>query len=281
MKRIISFFIFIFVLTGVAYADDKLAFRYNIIATDSDNSSIDKKKGKISFRIFENQGKVFFKGSEIKIIDNKFDISIENLTGKQVLTFSNEQKEEVSFTYYISDDNGLVKDYNLPGTDADVYVKTIDTIKITYTSKECSKINQFLDLLNKIPAKVKSNIKEITLLPVNHVSGAAGTTNYNKITFYNLFTYSTSQVKNIVFHEIAHTWAADLIKQKIMDYSYTNFSKAVVSDKNYVSNYSKKSVQNGKYNEDFAESFAFYMMDKDAFSKKFSNRASYLTDLII
>ena len=113
-----------------------------------------------------------------------------------------------------------------------------------------------MNLIKEMPEKTKTNLKEITLLPKDHVSKAAGITDNNKITFYNLSNYTNSQIKNIVFHEVAHTWAHDLRSKKVIDYSYTDFSKAIKTDNNYVTNYSKTSPS-----EDFAESIAFYLID--------------------
>jgi hypothetical protein len=76
-------------------------------------------------------------------------------------------------------------------------------------------------------SKMKTNLKEIKLLPINHSSKAAGITDYNKVTLYNISTYTDKEIQRIVTHEIAHTWAHELRKDKIIDYSYTNFGKAV------------------------------------------------------
>ena len=43
MKKFISTLLFIFLYTGVSFADDRLALMYNILPDDSKNSVIDKK----------------------------------------------------------------------------------------------------------------------------------------------------------------------------------------------------------------------------------------------
>jgi hypothetical protein len=126
-----------------------------------------------------------------------------------------------------------------------------------------------------MPDTTKANLTEITLLPTKHESGAAGITAYNKITLYNLSSYTNNQIKNIVSHEIAHTWAFELMRTKTLDYFYTDFSKAAEEDGNYVTKYSKTSAS-----EDFAESVSFYLIDTENFEKNHPARAEYIEGLL-
>ena len=276
MKKIFALLLSTFLYTGIAFADDRLALMYNIIPDDDSkkNSVIDSRvQKKLSFRLYTVQGDIYFNEKEVTINNGKFDIDITGLTGKQEIKFTNNENEEAVFTYYISNENGLVKDYMLENKQA--YIKTLNNTKIIYTEKDSKKIDYVLSLINKMPEKTKSNLKEIILLPVNHASKAAGITNYNKITLYNLSTYTDKEIQRIVTHEIAHTWAHELRKNKVIDYSYTNFGKAVKEDNKFVTNYSKNSLS-----EDFADSIALYLADTNSFTKTFPARASYIANLI-
>jgi len=276
MKKFVAILFSLFLYTGVAFADDRIALMYNIIPDDDSkkNSVIDSRtQKKLSFKLYNSQDKIYLNNKEVTVVNGKFDIDISNLVGKQELKFTNSQNEEAILTYYISDKNGFVKDYLLENKQT--YVKTVENIKILYTAKDAGKINYVSNLIQKIPATIKTNVKEIKLLPINHKSKAAGITDYNKITLYNLSTYTDKEIQRIVTHEIAHTWAHDLRKNKIIDYSYTNFGKAVKADKNYVTNYSKNSLS-----EDFADSIALYLADTTSFSNNFPARADYIENLL-
>jgi len=276
MKKVFAILISIFLYTGIAYADDRIALMYNIIPDDDSkkNSVIDSRvQKKLNFKLYANQGSIYFEGKEVNVTDNRFSISIEGMNGKQDLKFTNNENEEAIFTYYISDENGLVEDFMLENKQA--YIKTIENTKVIYTSKDAKKIDYISNLITKMPAKTKTNLKEITLLPVEHSSKAAGITDYNKVTLYNLSTYTDKEIQRIVTHEIAHTWAHELRKDKVIDYSYTNFGKAVKEDNNFVTNYSKNSLS-----EDFADSVALYLADDSSFTKNFPARANYISSLL-
>ena len=276
MKKVLTFLLSIFLYTGIAFADDRIALMYNIIPDDDSkkNSVIDSNvQKKLSFKLYTVQGNIYFDGKEVTITDGKFDIDITGLVGKQEIKFTNNENEEAIFTYYISNENGLVKDYMLENKQA--YIKTLNNVKILYTSKDAKKIDYVSSLISNMPTKTKANLKELKLLPVNHSSKAAGITDYNKVTLYNLSTYTDKEIQRIVTHEIAHTWAHELRKNKVIDYSYTNFGTAVKADNNFVTNYSKNSLS-----EDFADSIALYLADTDSFTKKFPARANYISNLI-
>jgi len=276
MKKLFSILISLFLYTSLSFADDKIALKYNIIAADDskNNSVIDSKiQKKLNFKLFSVQGAVYFNNQEINIVDKNFEIDLTGLTGKQEIKFTNSENESVIFTYYISDENGLIQNYKLENEQA--YVKTVNDVKILYTNKDSKKIDYVENIINKLPTNLKTNVSEIELLPVKHSSNAAGITNYNKITLYNLSNYSNSEIKRIIIHEITHTWAHDLRTKKIIDYSYTNYEKAVKKDNNYVTNYSKNSLS-----EDFADSVAYYLIDTTSFTKKFPARANYIKALM-
>lgn len=276
MKKIFATLISIFLYTSIAFADDRIALMYNIIPDDDSkkNSVIDSRvQKKLGFKLYKTQGTIYFNSKEVAITNGRFEIDITGMVGKQDLKFTNNENEEATFTYYISDEKGLIKDFMLENKQA--YIKTLDDTKIIYTSKDANKINYISNLITKMPTKTKANLKEITLLPVNHPSKAAGITDYNKVKLYNLSTYTDKEIQRIVTHEIAHTWAHELRKNKIIDYSYTNFGKAVKADNNFVTDYSKNSLS-----EDFADSIALYLADTNSFTKSFPERANYISSLI-
>ncbi len=275
MKKIFSILISLFLYTTVSFADDRVALMYNIIPDDDskNNSIIDSRiQKKLGFKLFRTQSAIYFNSQEVNVVNGRFEIDLNGLIGKQELKFTNDQNEEMIFTYYISDEKGLVKDYMLENKQ--VYVKALENTKIIYTSKDAKKIDYVIELIKKMPEVTKTNLKEITLLPTKHISKAAGITNYNKVTLYSLSTYTDKEIQRIVTHEIAHTWAHELRKAKIIDYSYTSFGSAVKADGNAVTDYSKNSLS-----EDFADSVALYLANADSFTKNFPARANYIANL--
>ena len=277
MKKLVSLIVSMFLYTSVAFADDRLALAFNIIADDDSkkNSVIDTRaQKKLSFRLFANQNEtIYMNGQEIVVIDNKFEVDIANLEGKQEIKFTNNLNEEANFTYYIGNEKGLVKDYKLENSKT--YVTTVDNVKVIYTAKDAKKIELVKNVIDNMPDATKANLTEITLLPNEHESGAAGITAYNKITLYNISSYTNNQIKNIVSHEIAHTWAFELMRTKTLDYFYTDFSEAAKDDGNFVTKYSQTATS-----EDFAESVSFYLMDTADFEKNHPARAEYIEGLL-
>lgn len=275
MKKLFSILFSLFLYTTVSFADDRVALMYNIIPDDDskNNSIVDSRiQKKLGFKLFRAQGAVYFNSQEVNVVNGRFEIDLNGLTGKQELKFTNDQNEEAIFTYYVADENGLVKDYMLENEQA--YVKTVENAKVVYTTKDAKKIDYVAELIAKMPEVTKTNLKEITLLPTEHTSRAAGITDYNKVTLYNLSTYTDKEIQRIVTHEIAHTWAHELRKAKVIDYSYTNFGSAVKADGNIVTDYSKNSLS-----EDFADSVALYLANADSFTKNFPARANYIANL--
>lgn len=96
----------------------------------------------------------------------------------------------------------------------------------------------------------------------------------------NLSKYSASTIENIVTHEISHTWAHSLAKNKILDYSYSDYKIAVSEDKYFPSAYAKKNVKNGRYDEDFAESISLFLANPELFEMKFPARTTYIKNII-
>lgn len=136
--------------------------------------------------------------------------------------------------------------------------------------------NKIDTLLNEIPRELKKGIKKIILYPQDN-DNIAGVTNEGIIELYNFSKYSNTTQKYILYHEIAHTWGRYLMDNKILDYHYTDYQEFVKQDNNYVSKYSKDYIINKQnYSEDFADSIAQYLINRDKFIAKYSNRAEYI-----
>ena len=268
-------------LASISYAGQKVAFTYNILPEIPNGYIVDSNHtNKINFSLFENEECIYLNDTLLEVEDDRFSISIEGLKGKQSFTLSN-GNEEVTYTYYISDSKGYLEEYNMDGLTKQhkTYVKTIKNIPVIYTSKDSKSISKVEEIINKLPEELLVNLEEIKLVPAKHESNAAGITKYNKISFYNISKYSGSTLKNVVIHEIAHTWAYELIKEKEIDYSYTNYQKVVKEDNKFPSKYAKSNVAAGIYSEDFAESVSFYLINTKSFAKKYPARTKYIEEL--
>ena len=286
MKKILTAIITfnLILLASISYANNNIALNYNLTSNIQNGYVVDSNyTDELDFSLFEAEESIYCNGQPLTIEDNKFSISIEGLSGKQDFVFTNPSGETTTYTYYISDDNGYLENYKfeeLKKSNTKTYIKTIKGVTVIYTSKDAKSIKTLEEIISSLPDKLLVNLKEIRLIPAKHSSKAAGITKYNKITLYNLSSYSKSTIKNIVIHEIAHTWAYDLIKDKAIDYSYTDYKKVVDSEKKFPSTYAKENVKNGNYSEDFAESVSFYLINTKSFEKKYPARADYIKELL-
>lgn len=286
MKKILTAIITfnLILLASISYANNNIALNYNLTSNIQNGYVVDSNyTDELDFSLFEAEESIYCNGQPLTIEDNKFSISIEGLSGKQDFVFINPSGETTTYTYYISDDNGYLENYKfeeLKKSNTKTYIKTIKGVTVIYTSKDAKSIKTLEEIISSLPDKLLVNLKEIRLIPAKHSSKAAGITKYNKITLYNLSSYSKSTIKNIVIHEIAHTWAYDLIKDKAIDYSYTDYKKVVDSEKKFPSTYAKENVKNGNYSEDFAESVSFYLINTKSFEKKYPARADYIKELL-
>lgn len=283
IKKVLTISLIALMLNSISFAGDRVSFRYNVLPHDENETIIDSKANdQLIFDLWETEENICVNGEEIEIVDDTFEVDITNLFGKQSFVMRNDKDEEVTFTYYISDEDGLVKNYKSKEFgNYDVYVKTVDDIKILYTKKDFNSVEKVVECLNNMPEQTKSNLKEIKLLPKKSRGNVAGVTNYDKITLYGLSKYDESTIENIVYHEVAHTWAYELIREKILDFSYSTYKDVVEEDNNFVSNYSKKAIKKSSdYSEDFAESVAFYLMDAERFESKYTARAEFLNSIL-
>lgn len=283
LNLILFTFIIISASTNAILASSDVPFEYNILPTITKNSIIDTKaQKKLKFKLYENTEAIYYQEKIIKVNDdNTFDIQINKLSGKQDIIFRNDDNETVSFTYYFSDKKGNVNDYELvEGQKLSTIVTTYKDIQIIYSSKEKAGAKKLISYLKKLPNQVLKNVEKITMIPFENESNIAGVTLDNSITLYKFSKYSTATQKNIIYHEITHTWATKLMQYKIIDYSYSDYQKVVQEDNNFVSTYSKSYIEGKEsYNEDFAECVSFFFINKHNFKKKYPNRYEYINTL--
>ena len=282
IKKIIPTTILTLTIGTISFAGDTVPFFYNVLPEFDSNSIIDSKNDVISFDLWEDEEKVFVNGEEVQILDNHFVIDTYGLSGKQEFVITNDKNEEVIYTYYISDEDGFVEDYEDEEIgNKDVYVTTYESVKFIYTEKDARSVEKVFDLLDNMPTQMKENLKEIKMVPSKTRGNVAGVTKYDSITFYGLSSYRSETFENIVYHEVAHTWAYELIRTKVLDFNYSEYSDLAREDDNYVSNYSRKAiVRNDDYSEDFAESVAFYMIDSEDFEINHPARAEFISSII-
>lgn len=286
MKKIFTIFTFInlILFLNITFASEKIALNYNIIPDIPNGYVVDSNHTKqINFSLFENENELYYNNQILKIENNIFSIPLDSLSGETNFVISNSSGETVSYTYYISDKDGYLKNYKfdeIQNSKNKIFIKTIKNIPIIYTTKEEKVVKEIEKILLSLPDNLLNNINEIRMIPAKHKSKAAGITKYNKIALYKLSSYSKSTIKNIVIHEIAHTWAYDLMTDKVLDYSYTDYQEAVKKDKKFPSKYAKEYVIEGNYSEDFAESVSFYFINTKSFSKKFPARTEYIKSIL-
>lgn len=291
MKNLVNKFILIISILVIVclfsahtlLASSNVPFEYNIIPTEQNNSIINTKvQKKLEFKLYSSIDNVYYNNEPVDITNNTFSIDISNFTGANTITFKDDENNSVSFLYYFSDKKGKVENYELvKGKKLTTYITNVENVKIIYSNKETSAAKKLVTYLKKLPKNLLANIDSITMIPYENTKKVAGITKNNSITLYKFGKYSTSTQKNIIYHEIAHTWANKLMELKIIDYSYTNYSYFVNEDNNYVSSYSKKYItEKNKYNEDFADSVAFFFMNQRSFKKKYPHRFEYINNLI-
>lgn len=282
IKKIIPTTILTLTIGTISFAGDTVPFFYNVLPEFDSNSIIDSKNDVISFDLWEDEEKVFVNGEEVQVLDNHFEIDTYGLSGKQEFVITNDKNEEVIYTYYISDEDGFVEDYEDEEIgNKDVYVTTYESVKFIYTEKDARSVEKVFDLLDNMPTQMKENLKEIKMVPSKTRGNVAGVTKYDSITFYGLSSYRSETFENIVYHEVAHTWAYELIRTRVLDFNYSEYSDLAREDDNYVSNYSRKAiVRNDDYSEDFAESVAFYMIDSEDFEINHPARAEFISSII-
>ena len=281
--KIIAFIMCIF-LSLSSFAIAKTPIENNIDSKIKEYSAIDTQvQKKLYFSVIDDSEKIFFNQKKVNIKNNSFSIDISKLSGKQEIVFSDIDGNTISFNYYFSSKNGKLEDYELVlGKKLDVYITTLNNIKIIYTDREKAAINTLKAYIKKAPKNTLVNLKEIKMIPYSNNANIAGTTKDSVIILYNFSKYNTNTQKNIIYHEIAHTWAKSLMDNDVIDYSYTNYNEYVLKDNSYVSGYAKDFADghDGRLSEDFADSIAFYIINQKSFKKQYPNRAEYIKELL-
>ena len=283
-KVLISVALILLSISSVSFASQNIALVYNVMPDFQNGQAIDSTHtNQIGFSLFESGETLYYNGKLLEIKENRFFIDTKGLSGENKFEISNDNNEKVSYTYYFSNDDGYLNGYKieeLKNKNYKTYIKTIKNISIIYTEKDKKSISKIEKIILSLDEEFISNVKEIKMIPAKHSSGAAGITKYDKITLYNISGYSASTIKNIVIHEIAHTWASLLMQNKVIDYSYSDYKLAVNKDTKFPSKYAKENVKAGNYSEDFAESISFYLINEKSFAKKYPARAEYIKEII-
>lgn len=285
MKKVLISIIFALTLiSSITLASQNIALVYNVMPDFPNGQAIDSTHtNQIGFSLFESGEVLFYNGKQLEIKGNRFYVDTKDLSGENKFDFTNLHNEKVSYTYYFSNKDGYLENYKideLKNKNYKTYIKTIKNINVIYTEKDSKSIAKIEKIISNLDENIIKNVSEIKLIPLNHSSGAAGITKNNKITLYNISSYSTQTIKNIVIHEIAHTWASSLMQKKIIDYSYSDYKLVVEKDAKFPSKYAKENVEIGNYNEDFAESVSFYLINEKSFTKKYPARANYIKQII-
>ena len=282
---ILSFPVFIIqIMMCVCLASEltEVPFAYNILPVLKENSVIDGNvTSTLGFHLFEESSDIYYLGELIPVTDQYFEIDISELSGKTILQFSNSMGETKEFPYYISNEEGKIENYELiKGYFFDVYVETYRNMKIIYTDREKAIIPNMKEYLAILPENYIQNVDTIKLIPFENTKNIAGVTKENFITLYKFSKYDPRTQKNVLFHEIGHTFANKMMTKQIIDYSYTNYTNAALLDQKSVSHYATKfTEENNRYSEDFAESMAFYFISS-TFDKQYPNRAKYIRELL-
>ena len=240
---------------------------------------------KIKFYILDkNKKDIFYEGKLVDIRDQEFEIDISKLQGFKTIIFKDLTGDTLEFTYWFTDKQGRLRDYPLVDGQPPMltYVKTLKNSLILYSSKEKTAFTQLSKYFNKLPDNFTINLKMIKMIPYGNKQNIAGTTKDGVTTLFKYSQYTIAEKKNILYHEIAHTWADKLMDKKIIDYSYTDYQEIVKKDNNYVSSYAEKfaSQHGSRVSEDFADGVAFYFIDEKKFAKKYPNRTQYFKELL-
>lgn len=286
MRNIVVFILtfVMLVVSSTCLASDKVPLVYNIMPSIQNESAIDSETtSKIEFSLYDEETMLWVNGAPVEIVDNKFYIDVSNIKGKVTFEFTNDVEESAKFTYFISDGDGYLDEFKLDEVsdkDYKTYIDTVRNIEIIYTEKDKKSLKNIQKTLESVPEEITLNVNEIKLVPAKHASGASGITRDDKVVIYNASKFGTKTLKNIILHEVAHTWSNKLIEDKKIDYSFTEYAKLLEGIKKFPSNYAKQNVLKGNYSEDFAESVAFYYINTKSFAKKFPIRTQYIEKLV-
>lgn len=278
----ITFSLSIVLISNSISFGDSIPFEYNILATVAEGTTIDTtKQSHLKFNLYSEETNVYYNDEPISIDNKSFDIDISNLHGETIFIFKDDYGNIAKFKYYLSDSDGFLENYKIiDNTNIDSYITTHSNIKIIYTSLEKDFVDILINYIDELPQKLTQNIDTIKMIPYKNHSKIAGVTKDNNITLYKFSDYNEDKQKNIIIHEIAHTFINKMIDENVIDYSLNNYLLAVENDNNFVSSYSKRFTEkNGRPSEDLAESIAFYYI-KPNFSDIYPNRTKYINSLL-
>ncbi|MBR6252784.1 MAG: hypothetical protein IKR04_02985 [Clostridia bacterium] len=284
MKKQMIILIVVFIVSLCNFAFAKNMLDNPIVSDYKNNSIIDTRSTRfVHFKYTDSRKLVYCNLKVNKLHGNRYAVSIASLTGTQNIIIKDSRQNELKYTYYLSDSKGKINDYELvTGKDLNVYVTTYKGVQIVYTDTQEESMKSLKKYLDMMPAKMLVNLKQILMIPYSNTSCIAGSTKDTRITLYNFAKYDEKTQKNILFHEATHTYANKLIDEKKIDSEYTAYKKYVDADNNYVSSYSKEFYKsnNGKLSEDFADGFAFYLIDEAKFKEKYPNRTKYIENIL-
>ena len=281
---IILFSVTIVLASNTVSFSPSISFEYNLLSTVAEGTTIDTNaQTKLRFNIYEYIDEVYCNGRlvDIDYSTNSFEIDLTGMHGKTTFTFRDANNTKIQFTYYLSNKKGLLEGYELvKGKKIKAYITTYNGIRIIYTNPEKGSLGDLIKYIDDLPENLLENVDTIKMIPYENSSNIAGVTKENVITLYKFSKYSKQTQKNILIHEIAHTWANKLISENKIDYLFTDYTNAVSLDKNIVSHYARRFTEKtGRTSEDFAESVAFYFINP-AFSKMYPNRSVYIQNLL-
>ena len=149
--------------------------------------------------------------------------------------------------------------------------------KFVFREKDKKSLNIVLDYLDDLPVQVKQGVKEIHFEDKN--GNIAGVTKGNVITLYDYAAYNSSTQRDILYHEIGHTYANEL--NRVNNFNFDQYIENVKNDGNYISDYSKSKIkENNNYSEDFADAFSMYFREKNILRRKHKNRHEYIESLV-
>ena len=157
--------------------------------------------------------------------------------------------------------------------------ETQNKLEIYYQNEE--DFNTLIETLEDVSNELLNSVNKIILYSNEKESNVAGITQNRTIRLYEFSKYSNSTRKRILYHELAHILGNELLENKIIDYDYTEYKKMVEKDGNYIDEYSKKYIlEKNRYSEDFAESVAMYLINKENFEEKYKNRSEYIEKVL-
>lgn len=161
------------------------------------------------------------------------------------------------------------------------FLYEFENIEIKYSEYNEKSVSQIIEYLKEIPKEIKKEIKEIVILPYRN-NNIAGMVKNEVIYIYDFESYDDMTKKRIILHEVGHIWENYLRQIKLLDYELSDYSRAVKCDKNFITDYSKLYIEEkNRYSEDFADSVAEYLINKEKFCTKYKNRAKCIENLII